>query len=516
MCHNIASAGYLRSLAAAAFAVAFLSGSVVSAAPPGGSNGVGVAGVKLGQSRTYAFLVGCGAYDRRELRPLEFTLNDVQALHKTLIDSGVPQENVVLMHDNQSRNLLPESKKIREQFDLLLARVDKQSTFIVALSGHGIQFDSKGTNYFCPLDARLQEPETLIPLDEIYKQLEGCPAERKLLLVDACRNDPQSSLAKSRAVVELKTLSRPQDEVVPKGIVALFSCSAGQQSYEHPNLKHGVFFHQLLQGWKGAADANKDRAVTLDEVLSYTKLKTEAFAHLELGSKQIPHLKGDFSGTWILREMPPLAAALGPAGRWRIAQAANLDGSRYGGNVEIRVQPSGLVQLTWFDKQGKTAQSGLGFVQDGHLLAAHSFGPGFGINLYKIGQDGTLSARWTSSGDQGKLFTEVARGTPGKLEGQYTTRGDANVGEQGQYSGQMSIARYGETYYVGYRQHDGVEFHGIGLRHGDWLVVGWSSTKNQSGFGVIDYALEGNSAQGRWTAFGTDKLTFEILERDGQ
>jgi hypothetical protein len=61
-----------------------------------------------------------------------------------------------------------------------------------------------------------------------------------------------------------------------------------------------------------------------------------------------------------------------------------------------------------------------------------------------------------------------------------------------------------------------VEFHGIGLRHGDWLVVGWSSTKNQSGFGVIDYALEGNSAQGRWTAFGTDKLTFEILERDGQ
>src|SRR5262249_36627154 len=157
---------------------------------------------------------------------------------------------------------------------------------------------------FCPLDARLQEPSTLIPLDEIYKQLESCPAERKLLLVDACRNDPQSSLAKSRAVVDLKTLSRPQEENVPQGIVALFSCSAGQQSNEDPKLKHGVFFSQLLTGWKVAADANNDSVVTLDEVLSYTKLKTEAFAHLELNSTQIPHLKGDFSGTWILKELP--------------------------------------------------------------------------------------------------------------------------------------------------------------------------------------------------------------------
>jgi hypothetical protein len=124
------------------------------------------------------------------------------------------------------------------------------------------------------------------------------------LLVDACRNNPQSPLAKSRAVVDLATISRPQETAVPRGIVALFSCSPGQQSYEHPGLKHGVFFYQMLQGWRGAADSNRDSAVTLDEVLSYTKLKTEAFAHAELGSKQIPHLKGDFSGTWILQDLP--------------------------------------------------------------------------------------------------------------------------------------------------------------------------------------------------------------------
>jgi hypothetical protein len=473
----------------------------------------GVAGVKLAQTRTYAFLVGCGAYDRRELRPLEFTLNDVRSFHKTLVDSGVPKENMVLMHDEQSRNLLPEAKKIREQFDLLLARVNKGSTLIVALSGHGIQFDSKGSNYFCPLDARLTDPQTLIPLDEIYKQLEGCPAERKLLLVDACRNDPQSNLAKSRAIVDLKTLS-PAEETVPKGIVALLSCSATQQSYEHPTLKHGVFFHQLLQGWKGAADANKDSAVTLDEVLSYTKLKTEAFAHLELGAKQIPHLKGDFSGTWILKELPPVAK--GPAGLWQITQAADMGGKPYAGNVHMHVLGSGLVELTWTDKQGQALQSGLGFVQDGHLMAAWSGGPGFGINLYKIGRDGTLSARWSSSLDGGRVLTEVARGgVPGKLEGQYTIQGDANVGNGGTYSGRMSIARYNETYYVGWSLNDeGKPYYGIGLRQGDWLAVAWSTA--EEGFGVIDYKLDGDTAQGRWTQFRQDKLSYEVLQRGGQ
>ncbi len=266
-------------------------------------------GAKLDQARTYAFLVGCAEYDKRELRPLTYTVRDVEDFQSVLLGSGVPPENIVLMHDQQSRNLLPEAKKIREQLDLLLARVDRKATLIIALSGHGVQFEGQSANYFCPLDANLQDPATLLPLNEIYRQLEGCPAERKLLLVDACRNNPESALAKSRAVVDLASVSRPQEDRVPQGIVALFSCSAGQQSYEHPTLKHGVFFYQMLRGWKGAADANRDASVTLDEVLSYTKLKTEAFAHAELGAKQIPHLKGDFSGTWVLQDVAKLGTA---------------------------------------------------------------------------------------------------------------------------------------------------------------------------------------------------------------
>jgi hypothetical protein len=129
-----------------------------------------------------------------------------------------------------------------------------------------------------------------------------------------------------------------------------------------------------------------------------------------------------------------------------------------------------------------------------------------------------LSARWSSTLDGGKVLTEVARGgTPGKVEGQYTMQGDANDGSGGTYSGRMAINRYNDTYYVGWSVNDaGKPFHGIGLRQGDWLVVGWSEASNKQGFGVVDYKLDGDTAQGRWTMFGEDKLSFEILEREGQ
>ncbi len=39
----------------------------------------------------------------------------------------------------------------------------------------------------------------------------------------------------------------------PGGVAALFSCSAGQRAFEHESLKHGVFFHHVLEGLGGKA-----------------------------------------------------------------------------------------------------------------------------------------------------------------------------------------------------------------------------------------------------------------------
>ena len=255
----------------------------------------------------YAFLVAGQDYDQKELRPLQYTRNDVTEFYRALLDAGFAQENVVLMHDGQSKDLLPEARKIRKELSLLLAGLRPDDSVIVALAGHGVQFRGEPRNYFCPVDAELADRATLIPLDEVYQQLAACKARRKLLLVDACRNDPQSELSRGRPEVRLESVTRPQAEPVPRGIVALFSCSEGEKSFEQPSLQHGLFFYEVLKGWQGEA-ADKDGKVTLDGLAAYVKERTTADARLQLKAVQVPEQRGDFSGTWVLAEVSPARA----------------------------------------------------------------------------------------------------------------------------------------------------------------------------------------------------------------
>jgi hypothetical protein len=47
-------------------------------------------------------------------------------------------------------------------------------------------------------------------------------------------------------------------EPLPSGVVA-FGCSEGQEAFEDDDLRHGVFFHYVLEGLRGKA-ALPDRA----------------------------------------------------------------------------------------------------------------------------------------------------------------------------------------------------------------------------------------------------------------
>jgi tetratricopeptide (TPR) repeat protein len=260
-----------------------------------------------GKPDSYALLVAVQDYDNALFRPLEYTKNDIEGLYQVLLQSGFPKDNIVVMHDGRPRRFLPEAAKIRAELRALLARADKGDTLVVALSGHGVQFKAaaKGkeeTPYFCPADAKLADRRSLIGLDELYGALKDCPADRRLLLVDACRNDPLAKGEKGLPNVSLDALSGTKKLPRPKGLVAFFSCGVGEKSYEDAELKHGVFFHHLLQGWRGAA-ANEDGEVTLERLVAYTRKETKKYTHLKRGAIQRPFLRSRLEDDWVLRKL---------------------------------------------------------------------------------------------------------------------------------------------------------------------------------------------------------------------
>ena len=268
----------------------------------------------------YAFIVGIGGYDEKHLTPLgEYPRNDAVEFRDVLIQSGFKAQNIVLMTDDLKRQpesatagrYLPESAKIKKELGLLLPSLERDDALIIALAGHGVQFKGDDEPYFCPLDANLSDKKTLISLLWLYDQLKydqktftGCKPRQKLLLIDACRNDPASRIFRSSARGPgLASVTLPQVAPLPEGVVALFSCAEGQQALQHDPLKHGVFFYHVLEGWKGKADGDRDQKVTLDEVIAYTKSQTQTYARLKLAAPQTPRQKGYFDGIWELRSL---------------------------------------------------------------------------------------------------------------------------------------------------------------------------------------------------------------------
>jgi uncharacterized caspase-like protein len=79
-------------------------------------------------------------------------------------------------------------------------------------------------------------------------------------------------------------------------LLILFSCSAGQRAFEHPDLKHGVFFNYIIEELKGAADFYRDNDITLTELELYSTKKVQRFVRKELAERQVPERRGEARG----------------------------------------------------------------------------------------------------------------------------------------------------------------------------------------------------------------------------
>ena len=65
-------------------------------------------------------------------------------------------------------------------------------------------------------------------------------------------------------MVNLESVTRPQRTPPPGGVLAFFSCSEGEKAYEHSDLKHGVFFHYVIEGLRGEVPVRSELTIRFD------------------------------------------------------------------------------------------------------------------------------------------------------------------------------------------------------------------------------------------------------------
>jgi tetratricopeptide (TPR) repeat protein len=255
------------------------------------------------QGTNYAFLVACSEYREGQFKRLPYAYPETEDFRQALLATGFDDKNVVFLHNKrteQAGRFLPLRDNILHELDLLAARLTKDDTLVVLLNGHGLHFKGDKASYFCPSNVNLDKKETLLPLDGdggVYALLQKCKAGRKLLLVNACRNDPDplnQAAAKDSFDNEAK-------ETLPEGVAALFSCSPGQKCYYYPpsaKIERSLFMNHLIEAWRGMYAEGE--SVTLEDVFKDVKGKAAADAAKLFGEKQLAVIDRQYTGEWVV------------------------------------------------------------------------------------------------------------------------------------------------------------------------------------------------------------------------
>jgi formylglycine-generating enzyme required for sulfatase activity len=260
--------------------------------------------------RKLAFLVGVKSYDHADLKNLEFPENDVKELADVLKRQGF---TVTLMSTSAARTdkeHFPDADNIRLKLSATLKGATKRDLILIGLAGHGLQPLNASQSYFCPHNANPSErngdvahPETLLSIGEVLTQIRDSGIGQKLLLVDACRNDPGVRGSRRGAgTIQVDISALPQQTGV------LLSCARGEFSFESKSFGtgHGAFFFQVIEGLNGGAK-DEDGEITWDTLRTFVKKRVPATVRKVFGKdggEQSPNEIGNLTG-----EPPVLAIA---------------------------------------------------------------------------------------------------------------------------------------------------------------------------------------------------------------
>src|SRR5882724_4579601 len=166
-----------------------------------------------------ALVIGESAY--RMVTPLPNPANDAQAMSQLLRDAGF---EVTIAADLSQKEM---NEKVGD-FAAKIAAKGPDTVALMFYAGHGLQID--GENYLAPVDLDPKR-ETDIPLqavrlNDVLNTLNSVPSKMRILLLDACRNNPFPAINKTAG----HGLALVDTKIGGPGTFLSFSTSPGSEA----------------------------------------------------------------------------------------------------------------------------------------------------------------------------------------------------------------------------------------------------------------------------------------------
>jgi ankyrin repeat protein len=292
----------------------------------------------LEQSRKWAVVIGIDDY-LKEVTPLRCATKDAREFKKTLLNScGFSEENTFLLTSDQKGSRMPDKASIVRWISYIRQNASAGDTFVFFFSGHGM--DMNRESYLLTIEADPFSQETLdasaLRVSDLRKYVEDLGVSKKLLFIDACRNDPRTGKGERDNVFtdgfskSLTIKSHGGASADGEFSATFFSCKVGQRSFEWSEKSMGFFTYYIVQGISGAAHDDKGR-VTINALQDYLERNVSSSVQKERGAEQRPWMmtEGSLAGNWVLAAhdiaaAPPDALGTGKAATESTARLADM------------------------------------------------------------------------------------------------------------------------------------------------------------------------------------------------
>lgn len=215
-----------------------------------------------------------------------------------------PLNQTLLVSDAAPRDPSPPVKGvILETLKGFLSSSRAGDRIVVAFIGHYTEMEEV---FLVPVEGDREDKNTLIPLADVYKQLQECPARQKVLILDVCRFNPSRGLERPGSGLAEVPEGKDEGSLGPKldamlqapppGVQVWSSCSPWERSIEYDNayLQNGVFLEALQEVMTRGLDGVIQKP---EESIPVVALVEKVNARMKqlldpLGKKQVSRLTG--------------------------------------------------------------------------------------------------------------------------------------------------------------------------------------------------------------------------------
>lgn len=269
-----------------------MTGSLAQTAPEGAS-----ASLLRGPEQRVALVIGNAHY--KNAPELANPDNDAQAMAQFLNKAGFEVTSAIDLTQN-------EMIRVVQDFSSKVAARGPNSVAMVYYAGHGVQL--AGENYLVPVDANVSTPNDLtsnsLRLVDLMATLESIPSRMRIVLLDACRNNPfpgVNDAGRGLAIVD-----------APNGSIVGYSTAPGTEALDGSG-EHSPYLQAFLNR---AGETN----LPIEQLFKRVRLDVAG----STGGKQIPWESSSLTSDFYFFGDTAVAATRAPNRGPVVAAAGNL------------------------------------------------------------------------------------------------------------------------------------------------------------------------------------------------